>query len=317
MAPAGDQDQAAAGAGQQRSDLLAAGRVVQHQQQLLTRQPVSPQRHPRFCAGRDLRGGEPGGQQQAGQRVGRVHRLLAGGVPVQRQEDLPAREPVRELVRGVHRERGLADPGHPPDRVDTHHPAPPGCGLRQLREFLLPPGERGDIAGQRPHRRHPASPGPARFAAPRHRLDLRPGRADQLQRVGQQPDRIPVGRHGDAPLQITDRPRAQARRLRELLLRQPGLGAQLPQQAGEGNRRLGHTASPHPQTGATHTEHTAQTGRRLRPALAGPSALPDGHPCGVSPACRPLPIHGPPSAPPRSAGIQRNSVTFPVGLHVW
>jgi hypothetical protein len=41
---------------------------------------------------------------------------------VQRQEDLPAWEPVRKPVRGVHRERGLADPGHPADGVDPHHP---------------------------------------------------------------------------------------------------------------------------------------------------------------------------------------------------
>ena len=47
-----------------------------------------------------------------------------------------------------------------------------------------------------------------------------------------------------APLQVTDRPRAQPRRLGQLLLRQPGLDAQPPQQPGERNRRLGHSALP-------------------------------------------------------------------------
>jgi hypothetical protein len=38
---------------------------------------------------------------------------------------MPAREPVSPLVRGVDREGGLADRGHPADRVNAHHPA---CG---------------------------------------------------------------------------------------------------------------------------------------------------------------------------------------------
>ena len=173
---AGNQHQAPAGAGQQRQDLLAAGRVIQHQQQLPAGQPVPPQRHPRLGPGRDLRGRDPGRQQQAGQRVGRVDRLLPGGVPVQRQEDLPGREPVRQPVRGVHRERGLAHSGHPPDRVNADHPARIRRGPGQLVQLLLPPGERGDVAGQRPGcRRHPAGPGrPVRRVSP----GLCPGRTD-------------------------------------------------------------------------------------------------------------------------------------------
>jgi hypothetical protein len=124
--PAGDQDQASPGAGEQRADLLAAGRVVEHQQQLLGRQLVPPQRHPQLSFRRDLPGRDPDGQQQAGQRVLRIDRLLAGGVPVQRQEDLAAGEPVRQLVRRVYGERGLAYPGHSADGVDAHHS--PGSG---------------------------------------------------------------------------------------------------------------------------------------------------------------------------------------------
>ena len=80
---------------------------------------------------------------------------------------LPARVLAGQQVRGVHRERGLAHPGHPADRVNPHHPAGTRRRLRQLLEFPLPPGEGGDIAGQRPRRRRdPASSGPARpFAA--------------------------------------------------------------------------------------------------------------------------------------------------------
>ena len=192
--PAGDQHQAAAGTGQQRPDLVAAGRVIEHQQQLLAGQPVPPQRHPRLQPRRDLRGRHPRGQQQAGQRIGRVDRPLPGGVPVQRQEDLPGREPRRQPVRGMDRERGLADPGHPADRVDPHHPAI--CGqvvnrAEQLRELSAAAGEARDVTRQRPggrcreRSRHQLLPGRQHLAAgalpgpPRRtaRAPARPGSA--------------------------------------------------------------------------------------------------------------------------------------------
>ena len=134
--------------------------VIQQQQQALAGYPVTPQRDPGLQAGRDPPGGDPGHLQQAGQRIGRVHRPVSGRVPVQGQENLPVRESRRQLVGGVHRERRLADPGHPADRVDSHHPAGTGCARRrgrQLPHLRLPARERGDIAGQRPRRRrHPA-----------------------------------------------------------------------------------------------------------------------------------------------------------------
>ena len=64
------------------------------------------------------------------------------------------------------------------------------------------------------------------------------GRPGQPQRPGQQPGGVPAGGAIDAPLQVTNRPRAQARRLRQLLLRQVGLYPQLPQQPGETQLRL-------------------------------------------------------------------------------
>jgi len=86
----------------------------------------TPAGAPGFQAGRDLRGGQTRGQQQAGQPVGWVHRPLPGRVSVQRQEELPVRKPFGQPVRGVYRKAGLADPGHPVDGVNAHHPAAGG-----------------------------------------------------------------------------------------------------------------------------------------------------------------------------------------------
>jgi hypothetical protein len=55
----------------------------------------------------------------------------------------------------------------------------------------------------------------------------------QAQRAGQQHCGVLAGGAVDAPLQVTDRPRAHGRRLGQLLLGQPGLSPQLPQQPGE------------------------------------------------------------------------------------
>jgi hypothetical protein len=98
---------------------------------------------------------------------------------MERQEDLAGREPGREGMCGMHRESGLADPGHAADRVDAHYAAGSGRGLQQLAQLRLPPGEAGDIAGQRPRRSgRPArqtAPGPT----PRAGLEIRPGTAGQ------------------------------------------------------------------------------------------------------------------------------------------
>ena len=197
------------------------GRVIEHQQIFLPASVVPPPRRPRLQPGRDLRRGHPGGQQQAGQRIGRVDRPLPGGMGVQRQEELPVREAAGQPVRGVHREGGLADPGHPADRVNPHHPAARGR-LRpprhQLAELGLAAGEGGDIPRQRPGgrrrgrprrsrrgRQHLAGRRPA--AGRRHeQLARRPG---QAQRTGQQQRGVLAGGAVDAPLQVADRPRAQ------------------------------------------------------------------------------------------------------------
>ena len=213
-------------------------------------QPVTPQRHPRRGVRRDLRGRDPGGQQQAGQRVTRVDRLLPGGVPVQRQEDLPAREPARQLVRGVHRQRRLADPGHPADRVNPHHRARPR--RRQLLQLPLPPGERDQVAGQRAGRRRHH---PARHRAQRREL-RRQARGTELE----DPHRAVQVLQPVHPQVPQRRPRRQSRahqrgrRLRHQHLapvtgrRHPGGAMHIPaHQARDGRRRLpGMDAHPHP-----------------------------------------------------------------------
>ena len=104
------------------------GRVIEQQQDLLARHMIAPARGAACQSGRDLRRSEPGGQQQAGQRVGRADRPLSLGVGVQRQEKLPIGEVPGQPVGGVYRECGLADPGHPADRVNAHHAAICGSG---------------------------------------------------------------------------------------------------------------------------------------------------------------------------------------------
>ncbi len=158
--PGGDQHQAAPCARQQRPDLLAVSGIVQHQQQLPAGQPVPPQPGPRLQVGRDLAGRNPDSQQQAGERIGRANWPTTRGVPMQRQEDLPAPEAAGQRVRGVHSERGLADAGHPADSVDANPAARPRRG-RQFLQLVAPPGERGNVAGQRPGRRRILGRGPA------------------------------------------------------------------------------------------------------------------------------------------------------------
>jgi len=97
---AGDQHQAAGHARQQQADLLVSGRVIEQQKDLLARHVVPPSRRPGLCAGRDLRRVYPGGQQQAGQRVGGPDRPLVWRVGVQWQEELPVGEACGQLAGG-------------------------------------------------------------------------------------------------------------------------------------------------------------------------------------------------------------------------
>jgi hypothetical protein len=120
---------------------------------------------------------------------------------------------------------GLADSGHPIDRVDAHDPAAYhriGKRPQQLREFGLAAREGGDITRQRPgcrrgerFRRH-LLPGRQHLGSwdppPRRRYKQLTYRPAQAQRIGQQPGGVLAGRAVDAPLQVTDRRLAHPRR---------------------------------------------------------------------------------------------------------
>jgi hypothetical protein len=151
--PAGDQDKAPGGTRQQRADLIGASRVVQHDEHPLAGQVITPQPGARLQAAWHLLGCHSGGLKQAGQRLGGIDGPLARGMAVQRQEDLTVWEQTSKTVRGVNRERRLANPGHPAHRVDTDR-APHPCDLRrrldQLPEFIFAACKQGDVARQRP-----------------------------------------------------------------------------------------------------------------------------------------------------------------------
>jgi hypothetical protein len=148
---------------------------------------------------------------------------------VQGEEDLPGRELGRELVPGMYRERGLANPGHPADRVNAHHATRAGQGVGQLLQLQLPPGERTEVTGQRPggHRGRRAHPGLLRHVpTSRGRLELGSDRPCQAQPVSQQPGRVLASCQVDAALKVTDRPHAHPRRVGQFLLGQSGISTE-------------------------------------------------------------------------------------------
>ena len=160
-------------------------------------------------------------------------------------------EPVRVLGCQL----GLAHPTHPVQRL--HHRLIPGQQLLpHLSQQIVPAGEPRITGGDVPHPRPRPPHGPqhlrSRDQPAGRRHEQRAHRLGQAQRAAQQHGGVLAGSAVDAPLQVTDRPRAQARRLRQLLLRQPGLGPQLPQQPGKPQRRLLRhgpgipSAGPHP-----------------------------------------------------------------------
>ena len=250
------------------------GGVIEHQQDLLAGQVITPQRRPGLQVSRDVAGPQPGGQQQRGQRIGGRHGLLARGMAVQRQEVLPVRVIPGQPVRGMHRERRLAHPGHSADGVNRHHPTAAGRlthGRRQLPELARPAGEAGDVARQRADGRRPAGPAAGRQRLhgrglpTRRRLEQLPLRPGQVQRVGQQPGGLLARGPVDPPLQITDRPRDSGSPRGQLFLRQPGIDPELAQQAGETQCRL----LPHRRIAPSPPRLAANPADRQQPATRG------------------------------------------------
>ena len=143
--------------GSSGADLRAAGGVVQDQQRPLPGHPVPPHRGPAVQVTRYEPGVHPGGGEQPGQRVLRCHRLAAGGVAVQVDEQLPVRELLRQHMRDMDRQGGLARSWHPVDRAYRDHSSGPGRACHHGADpvqFLLSSGERGGVRRQRvPHLR--------------------------------------------------------------------------------------------------------------------------------------------------------------------
>ena len=261
--------------------LIAAGSGGQHRrpdgQVRLVRVPGQPVADRQGVRAADR--GQPGGQ--LGERVlGRRHDDT--GPPV-RSRDLLA--PGQDRQQPGPQQRRLARPRRPGDH---HQPAvgrPGGQLRRQLGGQPLPPVEHLRIglaerqqppvrAPARPPRdlvtraRRPAFPGRqhvlGRTAATGRRHEQLPHRPGQAQRIGQQLGGVLAGGAVDAPLQVTDRPRAQLRRFGQLLLGQPRLGPQLPQQPAETQRSLLRHARHPPQA---RTRPQSGTARRTYPTI--------------------------------------------------
>jgi hypothetical protein len=140
-------------------------------------------------------------------------------VAVQRQEDLPVRELRFEPMGGVHGERGLPDPRHPVNGMDSHHAAGIGAtrsGGSENVELLLTPQETGNVARQGSGGRLPG-----RSVAARGCHERLPLKAHQSQSVCQQLGSVVLGCLSLASLKVTYGPSAQPCLGRQRLLRHP------------------------------------------------------------------------------------------------
>jgi hypothetical protein len=146
---AGDHDQAAGAAGQQRPDLVGAGRVVEQQQQ----PPAG--RHRPVQAGRLLQVGRDQVHAQPVQQLAqRLDRAQLGGrrIATQVEVHLAVGELVGDLVGPVDGQGGLADPGHPGDHRHTQRGLGAGAALGkqgvELPQVVGAADEPGDVGGK-------------------------------------------------------------------------------------------------------------------------------------------------------------------------
>ena len=153
----------------------------------------------------------------------------------------------------------------------------------------------------------------------------------QAQRIGEQQRGVFVRGAVDAAFQVTDRPGADARRLRQLLLGQPCPRSQLPQQAGETQRAiLGHVPSVPPcclPPAGQSCPNSRQPGPPLLPPAvthSGPASAANGARSGAQDpdrlTYRPGPVGCPVgdhawSAPPPPASVGTSRDTSPAGVH--
>jgi hypothetical protein len=134
------------GAGQQGADVLGVAGVVQHDEDAPVGEEAAVQRGLRVEPRGDPLTGNAERVEEGPDGLGRAHDRTAGMEAAQIDVELPVGEPVRDTVRPVHRQGGLADAGHAADRTDHHR------RRRQQRldagEFTPPTGEGGQIHGE-------------------------------------------------------------------------------------------------------------------------------------------------------------------------
>ena len=158
LAAAGDQHQAAGRARQQRPHLRRIARVVEHHQHPPARQHAAVQPSLGINVGRDGLRRHPQRIQEPPHHPRRGNRVAGRTEPAQVGIQLPIRKQVGHPVREEHCQRGLAHPGHPPDRRDHHRATrPAGDLLRQPSQhpqLIGPPSKTCHRRGQLP-RHHP------------------------------------------------------------------------------------------------------------------------------------------------------------------
>ena len=235
---------------------------------------------------------------------------IRGSTPARSNDDFPAPDapdttsrPTPASSRDIRSSTAVVAASRP-----KNHPA--SCSPNTAQPAVRRTGHRS--------RPRPRAPGGRQHlrgrdlaASRRHeQLSRRPG---QAQRTGQQHGGVLMGVAVNPPLQITDRPRAHGRRLRQLLLRQPGFSPQLPQQPGEAEFRLsGHRPSPlttcPPRQPAPGGTDPAPNPTQARPPPPSPATLPpQASPHAAAPCAPRQGLPGP-------AATARIPVGCPVGF---
>ena len=126
-----DQNEGVAGGRKQRLELLDGHRVVENDERPPAVQLGSPQRHPFVQPGRHFGRGDAETAQQCVECLLGGEHAAVGGVAAQVDEQVRVGVLVDEPVRGVQRQRGLADAGQPVDRDDRRDA---GCRVGRIGE---------------------------------------------------------------------------------------------------------------------------------------------------------------------------------------
>ena len=209
---------------------------------------------------------QPAGRQARHEPRPQQRRLARPRLPGYQQDPRPVqplREPAHQAIGQL--VASVEQPGVP--LLERHEPQVGAARCGQARRWIF--RRRGFVQG----RQHICG----RDAAAGGRHEQRAGRLGQAERAGQQLGGVLAGGAVDAPLEVTDRSRAQARRLGQFLLGQPGLGPQLPQQAAEPQRKLlGHGLTSlrgSSSRWARPTPRLARLGHRHHPCWSGPPRM--------------------------------------------